>query len=357
MKVKSMTILFFIISLLFSGCTSVVNQEITENSTESTVADFFGESETALKETVETSAQEMVVGSLAIGPGGDSEKDEYGTYRRYTGGEMTLPLRVGADGRLAVNGIGILIFIDGQPQPYKTDDEPEYSYMHTFYPDSFSYERNSYFVPVTGKEGDVLEFYVMAIIYPSYSLEDGDAGMVFTSGTTIGGSRLKYEATPPEETLPEKQMWLSDVSVTLENATVADFGGWSEEDMRTAIDYKFLVDDVSDRGRRRVYDVTADEPLKVHYELFGTHYVSFGLVFFVDNVPVFCEELDPILPQIENGQKYILEANLNLEDYDGESVIYAVLVPRNYRTSEVRTQAFVEPSNAIFLLEGSKPLE
>ena len=54
----------------------------------------------------------------------------------YTGGEMTLPIFLESSGRVQTVGIGILLFLDGKPQPYRLEGESEYTYLHIFYPTS-----------------------------------------------------------------------------------------------------------------------------------------------------------------------------------------------------------------------------
>ena len=94
--------------------------------------------------------------------------------------------------------------------------------------------------------------------------------------------------------------------------------------------------------------------MKLRFELFGTPYVHYGLVFFVDNQPVAPQDGAPILVDVENGQKTVVEAQLDMTGFDTESVLYAILVPRNAFTSKVPTAAFVDHSFPIFLLEGSR---
>lgn len=360
MKRRSISVLAVLAALLLTACTPAASLP-TNGTTPPTVADIFNETTASTESTdpvdaTDTSAEEeLPPGSMSVGPAdGTWALDENGPYMIYPGEEMVLPFQIKATGRIAKNGVGILLFIDGQPQPYKTDDEPEYAYMHIFYPEDG--ENSIYdfrFTPVVGEEGDDLEIYAAAIVYPTYSLSDGNAGMVYTSGSTASGFRLKYEQTPPLDTYPEKQAWLSDVTLSLQDATSRDFAGWSDVEMRERIEHNFSINGIDGKGSRQIFDVSTDKPLSLRYELWGTHYVHYGLVFFVDNEPVFAVEADPILPQIQNGQKFVLEANLNLPEFDGESVVYAILVPRNYRSSEVMTTAFLQYGHTFFLLEGS----
>ena len=361
MKRRSIIVLAFLAALLLTACTPAASLP-TNGTTPPTVADIFNETTASTEST--DSAQETTAATedpvkfsyvSGFGIGGKNPVDEHGSYRVYSGGEMTLPLSFQVGGELEY-GVGVLLFVDGLPQPYKTDDEPEYAYMHTFYPglgpDSI---RNVYFTPITGQEGDALELYVTTVNTPTYSLSDGQRGWTYTSGHIAVGVRLKYEATPPEDTYPEQQMQLSDATITYIDTPHGDIAGWSSTDLQEKVEYRFSVNSTAAQGKssRQVYDVSAGDTLPLRYELWGSPYVNFGLVFYVDNEPVYDADLCPILPEIQNGQKFVLEANLNLPEFDGESVVYAVLVPRNCRTSEVLTFGFLQCSGTVFLLEGS----
>jgi len=358
MRLKAIIAIVILVASLLLGCVPAITDPT--GGTTPTEQGIFNEttapseSTVAADESTQPSDEDLPLGDLLIGPAGDRRVDDIGSYRIYPGGEMVLPILIQATGMVAKYGVGVLLFIDGQPQPYKTDDEPEYTYIHIFYPeDGKECIYNSRFVPVTGEQGDDLEIYVAAIIYPTYSLSNGNAVMVYTSGTTAGGTRLKYEATPPEDIYPEKQMWLSDMTVSFEDTTIADFTGWSEDDMREKIDFEFCVNEINGRSARCIYNVSENNPLALRFELWGNHYVDFGLTFFVDNIPVFNANFDPLILETQEGKKAIVETMLNLEQFDKESVIYAILAPRNYRSSEVRTIGWLQYSPTIFLLEKS----
>lgn len=348
-------------ALLLSACTPAAIDPVTDSSTAPTVQDIFHETttpstsvsttENPAENPTKPSSGSIDLGSLGIGPE-EWLSGENGPYMIYEGGEMKLPFKINTTGSIADNGVGILLFIDGQPQPYKTEEEPEYAYLHTFYPEpGEECIYNFYFTPITGKQDDDLEIYAASVLYPTYSLAEGVVGMVYTSGSVVSGFRLKYQETPPEDIYPEKQLYLSETTVSFTDTTASEIYGWSDDDLREVIDYKFYVNETDDMHRRMVYGVSADEPVSLRYEVWGSPYVNFGLVFFADNVPVVDANAEPLMINVQNGQKTVVEAKLQLEQFDGESVVYAVLVPRNSRSSEVNTSVFLTSSNPIFLVE------
>ena len=75
----------------------------------------------------------------------------------------------------------------------------------------------------------------------------------------------------------------------------------------------------------------------------------------MDNEPVFAQDGQPFDMTVASGEKKILTAKLDMTGFTGESVIYIVRVPRNYRTSDILTRAFVKGEGTWFLLAGDKP--
>ena len=304
--------LFLLVALLLTGCTAARPPA----STSETIPDVFQEATKASEETqVSTSVEANNtddLGGLGIGAADEPLKDEYGTYRIYNGGEMCTPIKIESTGALRQAGTGILLFIDGQPQPYRLEDEDSYSYFHCFYPKRTKEIYNLYFTPITGSAGDTLEVYILSLQKPEYLPSDGNPGMmIYTSGSIGAGWRLKFEATPPEADFPEKQHRLYDAEITSENASYGDVFEWSEEDLRERLDSRSYVNEAPHNGQNRVYNITADTPVDLRYELWGTPYIESSVIFYVDNEPVF--------------------------------------------TSDVRTYGFIQGEGTWFLLAGEKP--
>lgn len=296
------------------------------------------------------------LGSLSAGLHDDCPSDDYGPYITYTGGEMSMGYEIGSSGKIRESGIGILLFLDGQPQPYRLEGESTYTYLHTFYPEKPSMVVDFYFTPITGQEGDDLEMYALAILNPEYRPSVGPQQMmVFTSGSVGAGWRLKFEATPPEADFPEKQVRLSDAEIAATDASYGDTVGWSEEDLRERLDSRSYVNGAPHNGQNRVYNITADTPVDLRYELWGTPYIKSSVIFYVDNEPVFTSDGLPFDMTVSSGEKKILTAKLDMTGFTGESVLYIVRVPRNYRTSEIRTYGFIQGEGTWFLLAGEKP--
>ena len=67
------------------------------------------------------------------GYAGEMPQDDLGTYLVYEGCQMHLQLALQARG-LSTAGVGVLLFLDGQPQPFSLEENGAYEYMHIVYP-------------------------------------------------------------------------------------------------------------------------------------------------------------------------------------------------------------------------------
>ena len=63
--------------------------------------------------------------------------------------------------------VGILLFLDGRPQPYRLEGDTDYQYMHRFTLNNEMIYPVFYFTPVTGQAGDTLEMATLTVLYPS----------------------------------------------------------------------------------------------------------------------------------------------------------------------------------------------
>lgn len=300
-------------------------------------------------------ASHNTMGGINIGPEGQPLMDEIGPYRLYEGGELSMPFAIHATGSIGDQGIGILLFLDGMPQPYKIEENGAYQYMHTFYPTSGeAYLADISFIPVTGQSGDTLELYAATILDPDFCIEEGIKGFVYTHGSVVSGTRLRFDAAPPScDDLISNHRLISQTSSYIDSS-FSEISGWSDTDLMEKIEAHLYVNDVDDEKDCILYGVTADEPVRIRYEVWGSPYVHYSLIVFLDNVPVFTAEEEILSVTIQNGKKTVIEAELDMTGFDGESVVYVMLVPRNYRTSEIRTLAFLNSSRTFFLVSDEK---
>ena len=350
---KKVWIFLILVALLLTACApEKAPQETTQTPTVENV--FTQPSTTAPDAPTETTAPVDLGGGLGFGFE-TQERDSQGAYLTYTGGELVVSCSIDTSGNIGSKGIGVLLFVDGLPQPYKAEGK-DYAYLHTFQfdqPESRVIDLS--FTPVTGEAGDELECYAVPVLAPNYTYTEGiDLGFVYTSAVPVTGCRIKFQETPPAEVFPKESPRLSQPEIRKEPLSYSEVDTWTEQDLQENYEFHFYANNAPDGGSPRIYQVRENQPVKLRFELFGTPYVHYGVVFFVDNQPVAPQDGAPILVDVENGQKTVVEAQLDMTGFDTESVLYAVLVPQNYFSTPIRTFAFATASSPIFLLEGAK---
>lgn len=329
-----------------AGTGSTVQNIFTEPSESTETGTTPGQSEATNPEPTNSSYE-----GVSYGP----EKyamDDSGAYLLYEGGEMHMEFGITATGSMATQGTGILLFIDGQLQPYKTAGDDTYRYMHVFHPqDGQRLVEELIFSPVTGTEGDDLELWYAGIFWPDYSYSaDGAQGMVLSSGMPASGLRLKYAASPSDVDLMDTTDRVISWSCNQVEVTKLEIDGWTQTDFQEKYEYHMYV---NDSEAQYIMGIHEETPVRVRFEIWGNPYVHYGLVLFVDNQPVSLSADDIMLFGVSSGQKTVVEVELDMGGFDGESVIYAALIPRNWRSAEVLTYNWLDTTNPVFLYETS----
>ena len=306
----------------------------------------------AQTETVNSSRD---IGHIGLGIESGWSADDVSAYMDYTGGEMTLPIFLESSGRVQTVGIGILLFLAGKPQPYRLEGESEYTYLHIFYPTSDRIIENLYLTPVSGEVGESPDLYVMSLLRPDYYPSQGPANtMTYTGGSVVAGLRLNIKATPDQAVFPEAPVRLQNIQVTQEDCPYADVAGWSQDDFLQRNESRSSVDGHPGNGVNRIYGLTEESKVALHYELWGSDRLQCDYVIFVDNVPIASAEGIAIEAPVISGRKTLVDATLDMTGFTGESVIYAVRVPRSYYSSGGR-MGYLQGESYFFLLAGEDP--
>lgn len=270
----------------------------------------------------------------------------------YTGGEMCVSYFLDLEGdHISRDGVGILLFLDGQPQPYRTETDMEYRYMHTVYPESGAKTYvNLFFVPVTGEKGQRHELWATNMVFPYVGARwDGIAG---GKTLTAFGSRLlvDFAETPPEAELPQIPDRLISWNTELREVKQSELNSkWTAEDLMNRVDYVLYTEGGSSKSVYYIYGVTGDRPLKLRFEMWGNPLLQWGLVIFIDHVPISVAPEDIMQLQTEVGMKTIVEMDVDISDFGEESIIYAMFVPRN-RDAVLADSVYMRPTTHQFLL-------
>ena len=254
-------------------------------------------------------------------------------YRIYNGGEMRLSVMFDNIRGFETLGVGVLLFLGGVPQPYRVEGETEYSYLHPFYLKNGTYYLDLYFIPVTGQKGDKLEMNAHMIgapeFIPTKAVPSTPPFNYSCNSFGAGSPIIQFNAAPPAQELPETVNRILSQTVSYADTTLLDTVSWSAEDLQQRISGKCSTPDLASNGIANRFNISADTPIRLRYEVFGSPYVDYRLVYFLDNVPVAVDPEDLAFIEVENGRKTVVETVIDLSGFQGYGVLYPMLVPRN----------------------------
>ena len=271
-------------------------------------------------------------GGITHGFSDEPLENEKGRYTIYEGGELHIDYLMDVYGTVAKDGVGLLVILDGQPQPYKTAEEDTYSYLHTFYPTpEKQLDIEMIMTPVTGQEGDTLELTVFHLLGPDYYSNPNEMapGMRQTVGSTFGSTQLVFQATPPKAELPDTPERVVAQSVEYPDLTSVGLASWTAEALLTAISYAFATNCNWNSGY--IFGVSPEENLTIRSEVFGSTAVEWSYILYVNHQPVSVLPENQVMFHTQNGKKTVIETTLDMSGFDGEGIIYAMFYVRNWR--------------------------
>lgn len=316
---KRLLFLALITVLLLAGCGEAENQQpnidlsgIRPETTENMVPD-----ET---ETVQTTERIIFTAAYISSYGIDGEmvQGDAGWYYAYTGGQMTLELTLSAE-NLQEEGVAVMLFLNGQPQPYALEESEETAYLHMVYPENRKecrYKVN--FTPVTGEAGEMAELCVL--YFPSYYSDpepESNRMSYQEDGIRIIMARIRMEQTPPEAVLPEVMDRVQSWAVSWEDSTRS----WAEGKVNWNVGFCNKM-----QNGTIIHDYDTLKPVDVSFQMYGDPSVEYVLVIYVGGEPVFLGG-EAISVQAEDGKKLIIDAEL--DNSDGQGIIFAILMRKN----------------------------
>ena len=344
-----------LIVFILSGCSQplpAVDTEATQNS------DIFQETtaatvpNTSLEPTSQASEEEDL-GSLGLSVYKENPNAPPPEIH-YEGGEMSIKFALKGYGRAGRNGVGILLFLDGRPQPYRLEGDTDYQYMHRFTLDNEMIYPVFYFTPVTGQAGDTLEMAALTIPYPDYLPSKENPRMVTGTNGSFGLSfPLQIDEAPVETKMPEKLTLLSEPEITYEPCAPQDVLGWENDDFQIKYGHESEVNGMT--NGLNVFENFHKEALDLKYSLWGTTLVHYTVVYFLNNEPLYLPDGSCLDLEVQEGMKTVARLTMDTSTLTGEDVVYAVLVPRNARFTTPKTDAFVVGERQWFLLAGENP--
>lgn len=118
---------------------------------------------------------------------------------------MHLPYSFAYSGnKLSEYGLAIMLFLDGQLQPFRIGESDSLQNVHILYPEETNGSKtvtiDLIFIPISGNSGDTLDLTIISRQYPDWKWDQNEVG----SNENISqiSTRLKLFHTPPESTRP-----------------------------------------------------------------------------------------------------------------------------------------------------------
>ena len=247
----------------------------------------------------------------------------------YNGGEFSFDYDYSVTGNL--DTVGFLLFLDGEPQSYKTDQNESYEYCHIF-PSKETGTFTLSFYPQHGNAGETLDLCIVSITNPDFRPD-----MKETSGYGWYHKCLEYwaelhfneNASPAIFSQAKTADVFSNVTIQEEKITYAYIektlrqNGW---DGVTIDNLNQSVYYTADFNGSIVYDNFC---LTDSDEVCGTAGAEYNLSFFIDHQPVTLNNELFYHVTLSKGGQWVFETTFNTSKMDSFHTFYVMAIPEN----------------------------
>lgn len=330
-----LVLLMLIISLVLIGCSADKTQ--TLNSSLSPSAEPQKTSAPS-KNPFETDGENQVILGRMSHRFANPKLDQRGQRApmAYNGGEMKIDYQVAASGK--ANNVGFLIFINGQPQPYKFNStETPYEYMHIFEvpDDDENYTPFTFvFTPITGKKGDQLSINIISVYNPGFTPDMKETSSYGGYQTTLqldGIISFNTDPKPLDDPSIMKQEVLSDVRQTTEPITqelLEKASGFEKVDLN-ALDKK-VYNELQIDGDVRMdnYSIEGKDKVHVTFKLFGHPGVQYRSTFYINHQAISAKKVS-FETKLTKGNVSVIKADIEVEKLEDFNTFYVVSAPLN----------------------------
>jgi len=321
MKRVMLTSMIILFNVLFVSCAS--NEPIDISSIEKEVAE-----ELAEDPFKEAESQMKVLGSLGHGLNDKLDENEF---IEYSGTDVEIDYYVELEGN--VNNIGFLLFLKGEPQPYKIKGaETEYEYMHPLTVDEERKQFTFQFTPIVGKKGEVLELQVISIYNP-----------VFIPDMTTTSAYGNYHHALPTiidrvkmvENAPDQGVSLEEYNGDIVISPSQQAVNITEEFLDVKF-HKIEMEELNTYVFSRIHyngettysniNLSQLDKFEVSYCLFGVPNAEFVTTFYIDHKPIYSTEVT-----LQKGKYEQIDLELDTTQLDGLNSFYVMSVPKTER--------------------------
>lgn len=197
--------------------------------------------------------------------------------------------------------VGLLIFIDGIPQPYKVGDHDEtYMYIH----EAPSMEKTTFpisFTPVCGKKGETKNIRFLSILNPQIRPDKLEYDYGHTNAmTTFFPRRLEIKEDVPD-VLPEYSQLPSQRDMTSEEIEQVIYTNSKGQQINKLNIFNLFVRDAN-KSEQTAYIDVEEQKFTVEVQGFGGPSTKYILLPYLNHVLVNTDEFPGILT-VDEGKK------------------------------------------------------
>lgn len=348
MKVKNILILNLLsIALVLNGCgENVSTEEFQVKSTESANSEVIKKKETE------------VMGEFCHGVNWLDVAQKHVLY--YKGGEMKIPYKMKGSG--IGTSAGFLIFLDGEPQPYKIDgEEEEYKYMHVLTGEEEEEKTFTIaFTPVKGKKGEQSKIKIVSLVNPTFM---PDMEETFAYGNNHSTLENSYDLEFKENA--DKMMENKDSRKIIQNSSQQEED--IDKDLETKLE-EYQLGDLDLENRVTSYieynndpetfgvsnlDITGIDKLHVTYVMMGHPKAVYKVNFYLNHQLVTLKNASGYTITLKKGKQVKIEFDLDVSEIE-EGSFYAVEVPVNEDDYPDDEQIGTNKEDTVYLYRGDK---
>lgn len=307
--------------ILLAGCSGVTSEK-EKNPTDKSV-------ESESPSNIFANEPQQSLGSFSFGPVSDNDEDERDIYE-FNGKDIRIPFQVAGTDKGVNSEFGLLVFLDGVPQPYRIEESNGTSskeqIMHKFHLEGEeSKQFEIVFTPITGKKGEKVAIDFASVFKPDYVPEDETA--------TNYGVYHNLNATLPQEVyfktdIPNlgKHRIYSQSNIQEIPEEIKGQNDFVQMEETTDIFDEMTVTELLPEDESSEMISAKNGKAKMKFRIYGGPEVTYRTTIFINHIPVKVLDSDFIETSIQKGKMNTVEFELDTSTYGKINTVYAISV-------------------------------
>lgn len=321
-------ILLAFVSLCFVGCNQLfgardmreadkLTEDVSAYTNGNAVADLF------LSNSESTSLGMFSFGIV-------SENDEKQVYE-YNGNELHIPFKVEGLDEEVSSDFGLIVFVDGIPQPYKiikkNGETAEQQYMHKFYlKNKEKMEFDIVFTPTTGKKGERVGVVFATILRPDFipqSEQKATYGMYHSlNANTAQEIHFICDPINKKELLKGSNYIIEDIP----QEVIDKLANFKTSDDYNTLDSNFVTELSTQNDDTEVFKAYNGK-IKFQFRIYGGQEATYRTVFYIDHKPASIAGADYFETKTVKGKMCSVELEMDVGSLNKLSTLYAITNP------------------------------